>query len=114
MPHAVKADDGEGDAARTRHHQYLGGRSAGSEGLVRELLGIDPYFERPGYFEFRLGDYQQELGLIDSRYAPDGSGTGTAGARAGVHHCFGDRSVRERPLMYNPHYLKILESTRQP
>ena len=30
--------------------------------------------------EFRLGDYQHELGLIDSRYAPDGSATGPAGA----------------------------------
>jgi predicted enzyme related to lactoylglutathione lyase len=45
-----------------------------------ELLGIAPYFERPGYAEFRLGDYQHELGLIDSRYAPDGSATGPAGA----------------------------------
>ena len=45
-----------------------------------ELLGIDPYFERPGYVEFRLGDYQHELGLIDSRYAPNGSSTGPAGA----------------------------------
>jgi predicted enzyme related to lactoylglutathione lyase len=45
-----------------------------------ELLGIDPYFERPGYAEFRLGDYQHELGLIDSRYAPDPSATGPAGA----------------------------------
>jgi predicted enzyme related to lactoylglutathione lyase len=45
-----------------------------------ELLGIDPYFERPGYIEFRLGDYQHELGVIDSRYAPDGSATGPAGA----------------------------------
>ena len=41
-----------------------------------ELLGIDLYFERPGYAEFRLGDYQHELGLIDSRYAPAGSATG--------------------------------------
>lgn len=45
-----------------------------------ELLGIAPYFERPGYAEFRLGDYQHELGLIDSRYAPNGSATGPAGA----------------------------------
>ena len=22
-----------------------------------ELLGVEPYFERPGYVEFRLGDY---------------------------------------------------------
>jgi predicted enzyme related to lactoylglutathione lyase len=45
-----------------------------------ELLGIEPYFDRPGYFEFRLGDYQHELGVIDSRYAPHGSAAGPAGA----------------------------------
>ncbi|MFJ5900902.1 VOC family protein [Streptomyces sp. NPDC093064] len=45
-----------------------------------DLLGIGPYFERPGYAEFRLGDYQHELGLIDSRYAPAGSATGPGGA----------------------------------
>ena len=56
-----------------------------------ELLGIDPYFEvtgednRPGYYEFRVGDYQHELGLIDSRYAPDGSATGPAGVVAYWH-----------------------------
>jgi predicted enzyme related to lactoylglutathione lyase len=49
-----------------------------------ELLGIEPYFERPGYVEFRLGDYQHELGLLDSSYRPllggaDGSATGPAG-----------------------------------
>ncbi len=26
-----------------------------------DFLGIKPYFERPGYVEFRLGDYQHEL-----------------------------------------------------
>jgi predicted enzyme related to lactoylglutathione lyase len=42
-----------------------------------ELLGVEPYFERPGggeppaYVEFRIGDYQHELGLIDARYRPD-------------------------------------------
>lgn len=45
-----------------------------------ELLGVEPYFNRPGYVEFRIGDYQHELGLIDSRYAPTGSQTGPAGA----------------------------------
>lgn len=38
-----------------------------------ELLGTPPYFEVPGYFEFRIGDYQHELGIIDGRYAPGGS-----------------------------------------
>ncbi len=36
-----------------------------------------PYFERDGYREFRIGDYQHELGIIDRKYAP--RGTGTAG-----------------------------------
>ncbi len=50
-----------------------------------ELLGIEAYFQRPedgpaAYVEFRIGDYQHELGLIDSRYAPESSATGPAGA----------------------------------
>ncbi|WP_346533632.1 VOC family protein [Micromonospora sp. DPT] len=51
-----------------------------------DLLGVEPYFERagadgrPGYYEFRLGDHQHELGLIDSRYAPPGATTGPGGA----------------------------------
>jgi predicted enzyme related to lactoylglutathione lyase len=35
-----------------------------------ELLGTKPYFERPGYAEFRIGDYQTEVGIIDRAYAP--------------------------------------------
>ena len=54
------------------------------------MLGIEPYFERPGaqgpaYYEFRVGDYQHELGLIDRRYAPAGATTGPAGAIAYWH-----------------------------
>jgi predicted enzyme related to lactoylglutathione lyase len=45
-----------------------------------ELLGIGPYFERPGYYEFRVGDHEDELGLIDRRYAPGGSAPGPGGA----------------------------------
>jgi predicted enzyme related to lactoylglutathione lyase len=45
-----------------------------------ELLGVEPYFNRPGYIEFRIGDYQHELGVIDSRYAPAGAATSPAGA----------------------------------
>jgi predicted enzyme related to lactoylglutathione lyase len=44
-----------------------------------EFLGIEPYFNRPGYIEYRIGDYQHELGFIDRRYAPAGSSTGKAG-----------------------------------
>jgi len=51
-----------------------------------ELLGVEPYFSRPGpdgrpvYVEFRLGDYQAELGLIDRRYAPAGAKGDPGGA----------------------------------
>ena len=51
-----------------------------AKGWYAELLGIEPYFERPGYYEFRLGDYGHELGLIDSRYAPASSAPGPGGA----------------------------------
>jgi len=46
-----------------------------------EFLGVEPYFERPGYVEFRVGDYQHELGIIDSKYVP---GTESSDGRAGV------------------------------
>jgi predicted enzyme related to lactoylglutathione lyase len=109
-----------------------------------ELLGIGPYFERPGYAEFRLGDYQHELGLIDSRYAPGGSATDTGGAIVYWHvddiaasfekllsmgakeyeaptdrgHGFVTASVVDPfgnvlGVMYNPHYLEVLASTRE-
>jgi catechol 2,3-dioxygenase-like lactoylglutathione lyase family enzyme len=64
-----------------------------------KVLGVEPYFERAeldgriigpddpdysraklGYVEFRIGDYQHELGLIDSRYAPGGPATGPGGS----------------------------------
>ncbi|WP_206796640.1 VOC family protein [Amycolatopsis sp. MtRt-6] len=35
-----------------------------------EFLGVEPYFEVPGYFEFRIGDYQHEFGVIDRKHAP--------------------------------------------
>ena len=34
-----------------------------------ELLGTKAHFERPGYAEFRIGDYQTEVGIIGSKYA---------------------------------------------
>ena len=49
------------------------------------LLGIEPYFNVPGYTEFRIGDYQHELGIIDSSYAPKGATNNPAGAIAYWH-----------------------------
>jgi hypothetical protein len=42
-----------------------------------ELLGIEPCFVRPiegtpAYVEIRIGDYQHELGIVDSRIAAHG------------------------------------------
>lgn len=50
-----------------------------------ELFGIELYFERPDsknpeYIEFRLGDYQAELGIIDKRYSPKSASNATGGA----------------------------------
>ncbi len=35
-----------------------------------EVLGIEPYYKQPGYIEFRVGDYEHELGIIDAQYRP--------------------------------------------
>jgi len=45
-----------------------------------ELLGIAPYYQVPGYIEFRVGDYAHELGFIDARYAPHPAPGGAAGS----------------------------------
>ena len=72
---------------------------AAAKAWYSDLLGVEPYFERAeldgriigpddpdfdrarlGYVEFRIGDYQHELGLIDGRYAPGGPPAGPGGA----------------------------------
>ncbi|MFI9505180.1 VOC family protein [Nocardia sp. NPDC052566] len=46
-----------------------------------ELLGVAPYFTVPGgYYEFRIGDYQAELGIINRAYAPAGAHNAPGGA----------------------------------
>ena len=56
-----------------------------------ELLGIEPYFRSenvgkgPGYVEFRIGDYQHELGIIDRRFAPKGLAANGSGAVCNWH-----------------------------
>lgn len=51
-----------------------------------EFLGVAAYFTRPGpdgraaCAEFRIGDYQAELGIIDRRHAPPGAPTEPGGA----------------------------------
>jgi len=50
-----------------------------------DLLGVEPYFNVPGYSEFRIGDYQHELGIIDAKYAPEGATKNVGGAIAYWH-----------------------------
>jgi predicted enzyme related to lactoylglutathione lyase len=51
-----------------------------------ELLGVEPYFKRPGpdgalaYAEFRIGDTEAELGLVSRAFAPPGASTEPGGA----------------------------------
>ena len=49
-----------------------------------ELLGTEPYFKRREYVEFRIGDYQHELGILDRRYRPSEGSAGPRSAPAGA------------------------------
>ena len=49
-------------------------------------MGIEAYFERPGCYEFRVGDYQHELGLMDARN-PEVPGSETAHAMVPPRRC---------------------------
>jgi len=58
---------------------------AAAQAWYTELLGIEPYLVRPieertAYVEFRIGDYQHELGIIDSRFAAPGRSQTATGA----------------------------------
>ncbi|SHE89665.1 hypothetical protein SAMN05444392_104188 [Seinonella peptonophila] len=76
-----------------------------------KFLDIEPYFERSGpdgqlvYIEFRLGDFQHELGIIDRRYEPLMARGDSGFVTASVVDPFGNILG----IMYNPHYLEILE-----
>ena len=42
-----------------------------------ELLGVAPYFrDGDGYVEFRIGDYQHELGIVNRKYMPGHTSAG--------------------------------------
>jgi len=115
-----------------------------------ELLGVEAYFQRPdaanpAYVEFRVGDYQGELGIINRQYAPEAMQQGPGGAIL-LWHVDDIGAAFERlismgatvydpitkrgdsgfvtasvidpfgnilGIMYNPHYLEILNSTEK-
>ncbi len=68
-----------------------------------EFLGVEASLMRsgpdgrPAYAEFRIVDYQAELGIIDSNYEPPGAATEPGGA---VMHWHVDdlNATVERPL----------------
>ncbi|HEX8343568.1 MAG TPA: VOC family protein [Actinoplanes sp.] len=116
-----------------------------------EFLGVQPYFQRPGpdgrpaYVEFRIGDHQAELGIVDRRFAPSGAATGPGGALMYWHvddlagtverlvssgaTVFDPITARGETgfvtasvvdpfgnvlgVMYNPHYVEIVNAARQ-
>jgi predicted enzyme related to lactoylglutathione lyase len=50
-----------------------------------QVFGIEPYFQRPdaenpAYIEYRVGDYQQEVGIINWQYHPQPSAGSPGGA----------------------------------
>ncbi|WP_329045375.1 VOC family protein [Amycolatopsis sp. NBC_01488] len=53
---------------------YFADDHAAAQAWYTEFLGVEPYFHRPGYAEFRIGDHQHELGLIDRKYVPASMG----------------------------------------
>ena len=55
---------------------------AAAERWYTELLGIEPYYRVPGggYLEYRVGESEDELGLIDGRYRPGGTAPAPSGA----------------------------------
>lgn len=59
---------------------YYAADHAAAKKWYTELLGIPPYYDKPGYAEFRIGDYGHELGIIDSQYAPNGPATQSGGS----------------------------------
>lgn len=40
----------------------------------REIVGVDPYFVREGYAEFRIGRDGDEFGIVDERFVPGSAG----------------------------------------
>lgn len=50
-----------------------------------EVFGIEPYFQRPDaanpvYIEYRVGDFQHEIGIIDRKFQPATAQPGPGGA----------------------------------
>jgi predicted enzyme related to lactoylglutathione lyase len=127
---------------------YLADDVAAAVDWYTELLGAGPYFSRPvegalAYAEFRIGDYQHELGILDRRFAPPSRSDKPGGAilywqvddvQASFERLLAlGATAHEDPIergpgfvtasvidpfgnllgvMYNQHYVDVLDSTR--
>jgi len=125
---------------------YFADDVAAAVAWYTEVLGAEPYFLReidgkPAYVEFRIGDYQHELGILDSRFAPHGRSQDVGGSI--IYWAVDDiqasferlvslgGTVHQKPtehgpgfvtasvtdpfgnilgVMYNQHYLDVLQS----
>ncbi|MEU8819344.1 VOC family protein [Actinoplanes sp. NPDC048796] len=59
---------------------YFAADWAAARDWYTQVIGAEPYFLRDGYAEWRVGDHQAELGLIDARFRPPGTPTGPVGS----------------------------------
>jgi predicted enzyme related to lactoylglutathione lyase len=81
---------------------YFADDVAAAKDWYTEVLGVEAYFARPvegtpAYVEFRIGDHQAELGILDSRYAAPGHSDKPGGAM--IYWAVDDlRSIFERLL----------------
>src|SRR5262249_62185304 len=69
---------------------YLADDVAAATDWYTQLLGVEPYFARsaggmPAYAEYRIGDYQHELGILNRRFAAPGQPREGAGATVHWH-----------------------------
>lgn len=71
-----------------------------------QYLNTEPYFNVPGYSEFRLGDFQAELGIVDNKYAPKNISEKPAGITAYWHvdnlQASVDKALEMGATMFDP------------
>lgn len=70
----------------TRHNEHCTAEDViAARDWYAELFGVEAYFqqpnpEQPAYVEFRIGDDEDEFGIIDRKYAPKAMQPGPGGA----------------------------------
>lgn len=70
---------------------------AAASAWYTQVLGLEPYYRVPGYHEWRVGDLEHELGLIDAAYAPPNA-LGEPGGAVVLWHVDDLEAAHERLL----------------